>query len=124
MKKKRTIIIGNPHLKQIRNNLRSVILKTNRSVQHELLDKVSELKSIDGYFENHPPRLHDEVKHLKDKEKKIERALRASILLCPVCFKTDKDMTYNPVQKKWYCTECYTELKKGFAEEGCPEEFP
>lgn len=83
-----------------------------------------ELESIEGYFENHPPRLLDEVRHLRNKEKEIESALRASILLCQVCFQTDKDMTYNPIRKTWYCTECYTELKKGFTEQGRPEEFP
>ena len=124
MDKKRTIIVRNPCLRQIRNNLRTVILKANRSIQHELLDKITELKSIDSYYENHPPRLIDEVTHLKDKGKKIERVLRASILLCQVCFQTDKDMTYNPVRKAWYCTECYAELRNGFTEEGRPEEFP
>lgn len=124
MNKKRAIIIRIPCLRQIRNNLRTVILKTNRTIQHELLDKIMELKSIEGYYENHPPKLLDEVRHLKDKEKKIERALRASILLCPVCFQADKDMTYNPVRKVWYCTECYGVLKKGNEERGTPEEFP
>ena len=124
MDKKRTINIRNPRLRQIRNNLRTVILKANWSIQHELLDKIAELKSIEGYYENLPPNFLDEVTHLKDKGKKIERALRASILLCPVCFQTDKDMTYNPVRKTWYCTECYAELRNGFTEEGRPEEFP
>ncbi|MFX1489565.1 MAG: hypothetical protein ACFFBI_10485 [Promethearchaeota archaeon] len=54
----------------------------------------------------------------------IERPLRASILLCPACFKTDKDMTYNPVLKTWYCTDCYAKLKKGYAEDGQADQFP
>lgn len=61
---------------------------------------------------------------LDDQYWAIERPLRASILLCPVCFKSDKDMTYNPVRKTWYCTECYEVLKEGNQERGTPEEFP
>lgn len=103
MKIKRTIIIKDPHLRRIRNNLRSVIISAC---------SVEKSKSLD--IEN-----GDESKFWA-----IERPLRASILLCPACFQSDKDMTYNPVRKEWYCTGCYAELKKGFTKEGQPEQFP
>lgn len=64
------------------------------------------------------------IKELYNKESLIEDSLRASILECPVCFKSDKDMTYNPVRKVWYCTDCYAKLRKGNIERGTSEEFP
>ncbi|MFX1489567.1 MAG: hypothetical protein ACFFBI_10495 [Promethearchaeota archaeon] len=68
--------------------------------------------------------LHKEGRKLNDQLWAIERPLRASILLCPACFQSDKDMTYNPVLKTWYCTECYLVLKKGYAEDGLADQFP
>ncbi|MHA1192793.1 MAG: hypothetical protein ACTSP9_10920 [Promethearchaeota archaeon] len=50
--------------------------------------------------------------------------MRESILLCPACFQSDKDMIYNPVREEWYCVECYGILKAGFTEEGRAEQFP
>ena len=103
MKVKRTIIIRNQHLRRLRNNLRSLII-TACSIEKS--------KSLDiGNGD-------------EDKFWAIETPLRESILLCPACFQTDKDMTYNPVRKEWYCTECYAELKVGFTEEGRSEQFP
>ncbi|MFX1596989.1 MAG: hypothetical protein ACFFBK_13105, partial [Promethearchaeota archaeon] len=67
---------------------------------------------------------HKEGRELQDQNWAIERPLRASILLCPACFKSDKDITFNPVRKEWYCTECYAKPKKGFTEDGEPEQFP
>jgi len=103
MKIKRTIIIKDPHLKKIRNNLRRVIISAC---------SVEKSKSLDT-------ETGDESKFWA-----IERPLRASILLCPACFQSDKDMIYNPVRKEWYCLECYGILKAGFTEEGRSEQFP
>jgi len=75
-----------------------------------------------GYSED--PELFNQSKVLTKKMQELDTQLYESILLCPACFKADKDMTYNPVRKKWYCTECYAELRNGFTEEGRPEEFP
>ncbi|MFX1467339.1 MAG: hypothetical protein ACFFB8_01650 [Promethearchaeota archaeon] len=124
MKKKRTIAIKKACLRRIRNNLRIIILKANTQVQLRILEEIERIKQIPEYYENHPPELLNQVQELYDKEKQIERIKRASILLCPACFKSDKDMTYNPVRKEWYCTECYAKLKKGFTEDGEPEQFP
>jgi len=124
LKKKRTILIKNPCLKRIRNNLRSLVIQACGSEQGRLLEEEEKLKTIPDYYKNHPPGLLKQAKKLNDQYWAIERPLRASILLCPACFQSDKDMTYNPVRKEWYCTECYAELKKGFTEEGQPEQFP
>lgn len=124
MKKKRAIIIENPCLRKIRNNFRSLILKSSRSIQHRILDEIEELKNNPDYYEKNNDLLLNQAEVLYKKENMIESALRSSILLCPACLKTDKDMIYNPVRKTWYCIECYKTLRDGFAEEGDPEEFP
>ena len=124
MKKKRTIVIKDSFLRRIRNNLRSLLIQACGDKQRKLQEEEEKIKQIPDYYKKHPSDLINQVKLLNNQYWKIERSLRASILLCPACFQTDKDMTYNPARKEWYCTECYTKLKKGFAEEGRPEEFP
>ena len=124
LKKKRTIIIRNQHLRRLRNNLRSLVIEACAAEQSKIHEEIEKLKLIPDYFETHPPELLKRVKELNDKYWAIKTPLRESILLCPACFQSDKDMTYNPVRKEWYCTECYAELKVGFTEEGRSEQFP
>ncbi len=123
MKKKRTIILRTPEMRKIRNNIRSLILNANRAVQLRIYDEIEKIKTPD-YFKSHPPELMGDLKKLYEREQQIERAVRASILLCPACFQSDKDMTYNPVLKTWYCIDCYAKLKKGYAEDGQADQFP
>ena len=123
LKKKRTIIIKDPHLRKIRNNLRVLILKASRSIQHQILANMNTLKNdIDEFFNR--PELMQKNKDLEKKRQKIEQQLSDSIILCPSCLKSNKDMTFNPVRKTWYCTECYEFLKQRNEERGTPEEFP
>ncbi len=124
MKKKRTIILRTPEMRKIRDNLRSLILKVNRTIQHKINSEIEKIKTHPDYFKDHPPELLNRVKELNIQFWKIERPLRASILLCPACFQSDKDMTYNPVLKTWYCIDCYAKLKKGYAEDGQADQFP
>jgi hypothetical protein len=119
VKRKKTINIRNPTLRKIRDNLRALIITTSRDSQHKIYDEIEKLKTTSKSNNN-----NDFLKDLYNREKIIEDALTASILLCPVCFKSDKDMTYNPVRKTWYCTDCYEVLQKGNIERGTPEEFP
>ena len=123
MKKKRTIILKTPSLIKIRNNLRSLILRVCSAVQLGIYDEIEKIKTPD-YYKDPRPEIDEELLRMSDREAQIERSKRASILLCPACFKADRDMTYNPVLKEWYCTNCYPVLKKGFAEDGQPETFP
>lgn len=122
MKSKRTIIIKNPDLRKIRNNLRNVILEACSVKKSSIHDEEEKLMENDDFFENE--KYQKLSRDLNDQYWAIETPLRASILLCPACFQTDKDMTYNPVRKEWYCTDCYAKLKKGFAEDGQAEQFP
>ena len=123
LKKKRTIALNDPQLRKIRTNLRRLIKSACRAEQAKIHDELEIIKTPE-YYKNHPPNLRIRVKELNDQYWTIETPLRASILECPVCFKSDKDMTYNPVRKMWYCTECYEKLRKGNIKRGTPEEFP
>lgn len=122
LKKKKTIIVQNSHLRKIRNNLRNIIISASSVEKSRIHNKEEKLRKKKNFYENET--LQKEDKDLNDQYWAIETPLRASILLCPVCFKSDKDMTYNPVRKTWYCTDCYEVLKKGNQERGTPEEFP
>jgi len=122
MKVKRTIIIRDQHLRRIRNNIRKLLLSACSAEQSKIHDERDRLRECDDYYDNEG--VLKQAKELNGQSWAIERPLRASILLCPACFQSDKDMTYNPVRKEWYCTGCYAELKIGFTEEGRPKQFP
>ena len=124
MKKKRTISIKDSHLRKIRNNLRSLLIQVCGHEQGRLQEEEENVKNTPGYYESDSPKLLNRVKELNDQFWSIERPLRASILLCPACFQSDKDMTFNPVLKTWYCTDCYAKLKKGYAKDGQADQFP
>lgn len=125
MNKKRTIIIKDPRLQKIRNNLRSLILEASRSVQHKLMSKKEEFsKRIIKETDGDHGMLHDQSRMIEKQIQMIDHHLDASIIFCPICFKSNKDMTYNPIVKKWYCTECYEKLKKGYSDDGEPNRFP
>ena len=83
MKKKKTIMIWDPQLRRIRNNLRSVLISF-------AVDKRSEISS-----------------NYQWKKSEISRKLDRSICLCPSCNRSNQNMTFNPGLKEWYCTECY-----------------
>jgi hypothetical protein len=125
LKKKRIISIRNPTLRKIRDNLRSLILEVHKSFQHKLADKRSLIrKEISENPEKDTETLYEQIGNLSRELQENRRLLYESIVVCPVCFKSNKDMTYNPVHKTWFCTDCYEVLKKGNQERGTPEEFP
>lgn len=83
MKKKKTIILWDPQLRRIRNNLRSVLISF-------AVDKKNKISS-----------------NYQWKKSEISEILNRSICMCPSCSKSNQDMTFNPKLKEWYCTECY-----------------
>lgn len=115
MKKKRTVKINHPKLRRIRNELRLLLTERKSARMNEILDKKWELKQTKGFWDkNHPEyeNLHKLSRELSCQENDLSYAYSASIIKCPVCMRIDKDMTYNPVLEKWYCTECYKKNKK------------
>ena len=56
-------------------------------------------------------RSFSEVHGYRGREKRLYRALEASICECPSCSQTDRDMVYNAPLKEWYCTLCAQEYR-------------
>ena len=105
MKKKRTIIINNPKLKEIRNNLRNLWLEWGESLWFKIDRKREQIQCDEEGKPTDLPLFN----HLREEEVKISRIMDDSICNCSVCNAKDRNMTYNPLHKEWYCTECYEE---------------
>ncbi|MFX1454280.1 MAG: hypothetical protein ACFFDB_02795 [Promethearchaeota archaeon] len=127
MRKKKTIQIKDPRLRKIRNELRSLLFAARSVKMNEILDAELELQQTEGFWDKSHPNfkvLHKKARELSVQGEKLTHIYKASILFCPVCMKSDKDMTYNPVLEEWLCTECYEENRKFHIEEGRPDLFP
>jgi hypothetical protein len=105
MKKERTIEISNPYLKNLRENLRKILIRTIRrevkrlkQIERTLEDKYDDPFEIDEYWEN------------RGKMQELDFLRRNSIAYCELCSSSKNDMVYIPENKAWYCTECQ---KKG-----------
>ena len=108
MKDGRTIIIEDPRLQKIRNNLRLIIL-------HACLDRKKEIREQEhnltfnrnGGHVKASEETTKKIQDLNDEWWEIERSLRSSIVKCPICSKHDKDMIYHKKSKTWFCVEHY-----------------
>ena len=110
MKEKRTIIIRNALLRELRNNLRKIILKAVGEVHLRYIkSKGKILRDIEDKLYYRP-----KEKLEKNKASILEKALRndmeKSICYCDICKSSEKDMTYNPHTKGWFCIDCYKDL--------------
>ena len=113
IKKKRTVVIKDQHLQNIRNNFRKILVKT---IQVERMKLTSEINAIARDSERKPrmdltPSESAELKRLKDVKAKINELTDKSICYCRACKQTNKDMAYNPTLEEWYCVECYEEFR-------------
>jgi len=127
LKYKRTIKITSPRLRKIRNNLREVLHLAESSEMDDLLDQRANIqKSTNFWDECHPQyqEMRKEVQDLASRASELSSAFKASIVICPVCMRIDRDMTYNPILKKWYCVECYEDNRKFQIRQGQPELYP
>lgn len=127
MKQKRAISIKNPKLRRIRDQFRVLLLEAEKAKTIEVLDKVGGLKKSEGFWDEKSSDykgLHRAAQELYSQESDLRYAFNNSIVFCPVCGKIDKDMTYNPVSKKWFCVECYKFNQMFETEQGRPELYP
>ena len=51
---------------------------------------------------------------IRAKIREIKYSLNHSICKCTVCSASDKDMTYNPVDKRWFYVDCYQQLQQDY----------
>ncbi len=100
MKKERAIIIKDPRLQKIRNELRTLLKLWKEDIVNSLRVKASE------YSEG-----GDDQKSRDTRRKisELDLLLKLSICTCLHCGHSDKDMIYIPKMKQWLCIECNSE---------------
>ncbi len=112
MKRAKTIVIKNPKLRKIRDNLRKILIL--ECVARE--EEISARKRKILFDENRNVRLltireEEEVLKLSLELRKYMFSFRDSICFCQLCHSTDKDMSYSPRFRKWYCVDCSKALE-------------
>lgn len=125
--KKRTISVEDPKLRRIRDRFRVLLLKVGHAKIIEILNRKGELQKSEGFWDEKSSnfkRLHKETQELSSQEDNLRYAINNSIIFCPVCRTINKDMTYNPVSKRWYCVECYTFNQEFEAKQGRSGLYP
>jgi hypothetical protein len=111
MKKKKTISIKNATLRMIRDNLRKLLLEWG---SRQLNDLFAEREKIErnnqGKIRTNTELAYEErqrIDNITNQIVKIRRIKEASICKCAICNDSNKDMTYNPIEKEWFCVDCY-----------------
>ena len=108
MEPKKTIIIKNPQLRKIRNNLRLLFIKAASDRKSQLRD---EFRRVWWDEDGNPKEYNNgriRISHdIRGEMEKIDKILDRSICFCPSCRSSDKDMVRNPVTKVWFCIQCY-----------------
>lgn len=130
MKKKKSIVVNNPHLCKIRDNLRIFLFewanrewnefnKAKREISYDINEKV---RHPNTYSEEELIELRRINGLMTDNRDLVLR----SICVCYRCPATDKNMTYNPIEKAWFCFQCYEEMKQWTAKKktGISMRFP
>jgi len=118
MKKKRTIVIKTPKLVLIRNNFRKLWIKWSQDIRLNIRKKIQD---VDLHPDGKPkaldemtPQEQELYEQLEVKLSQIRYKLEASICLCTICGRSNRNMTFNPVDQEWYCTQCYEQNKEFF----------
>ena len=113
MKKKRTILIKDPKLQRIRNNLRQVLIKAFQHLDFKLTSEIDAIsRDSEGRLKKNIEDSESvELQRLKDIQCQLNEFTDKSICYCEGCKQINKDMTYNPTLKRWYCVECSEEFR-------------
>ena len=106
VKKKKTISIKDIKLRNIRNTLRYVITEVESGLIRDFMPRKFKT-SVD-----------DEISIWANRIDELETAWKNSICVCPVCGSLASDMTYNPVEEKWFCVRCYKENQAFYIKRG------
>jgi len=113
MKKKRVIKLKDPKLRNIRKNLRELLLKVFSEKLSEILEKQKEIR-------RNPDLTYDQkVEGQRELESIIQDLtldMRKAPLSCSTCSRIDIDLVYNPVFETWYCEECYEFNSRGHSD--------
>ncbi len=111
MRDKRAIIIKDPRLQKIRNNLRHLFLAAVSAKWNKLFDEMDRLRYTPGGTRRTVDDFtSDELKEFRAyqaQQNDLRKLSDKFICKCVMCGKADRDMVYNKAYKAWYCTECY-----------------
>ncbi len=112
MKKKKTIVIKNSSLQKIRNNFRRILILESNRRSGKITDSRRAIEhDPDGNLRELSTEEQRRVINLCTKSNYLSDKLRDSICVCGSCHAVDKDMTFNPTIKRWYCVDCFNELR-------------
>ena len=110
MKKSKKVELKNPHLIRIRNNLRKLI----ESAYYARMHQIHEIRM--KLLKEEP--ITSEEKEFYDKfaeeEKNLRRSHNDSILFCPLCKSSEKDMVFQPYRRRWLCVEDFDDLMEKY----------
>jgi hypothetical protein len=112
--KPKVIIIKDPTLQKIRNNLRNLWLIWANQIMMQLHNKRNEINHNEkGEFKSKLTGEEiEKVREVSELLNRVRELINKSICKCHRCARTDQDMKFNPRDKFWYCIECYDEMKK------------
>lgn len=112
MKKKKTIVIKSSSLRKIRNALRRIlILESNKRSGGVIDERIAIEQDSSGNLRDLSAKERRKVIDLCARSGHLSDKLRDSICVCDSCHAADKNMTYNPTIKRWYCVDCFTEFR-------------
>lgn len=105
--------IKGPKLIKIRNNLRNLLLWAyfdKAEELHKLLKKARRKK-------NRTLKTGESYTEINQSYISLSRAKNRSIIYCPNCKSSDKDMVKTKVKRQWVCPNCYDLYKNMFKKE-------
>jgi len=115
VKKKKTIIIKDPRLRRVRNNFRILLIKWKSKQWNQLNDAYTKIQfDKNHYVRKLSVKERQRVKSLRGQMNRLDWIVNHSICKCTVCSASDKDMTYNPAQERWFCVDCYQQLQQDY----------
>ncbi len=121
MKKYKRIIINNPNLRNLRNNLRNIIQIAESERLTEFINQKRKINEIIRKIGKISEEDQNNKQKLESKIQQLERKFNESICICRICQKSDKDMVYATRPKEWFCIDCYeTKLPKNMQEKWEP----
>ncbi len=112
MKRAKTIIIKDPKLRKIRDNLRKILILECVDREEKISARMRKLQiNKDGSLRLLTVMEKGEVSKLDVELRKYMFFMRKSICFCRMCHSANKDMSYNLKFKEWYCVDCGGELE-------------
>ena len=110
MKKSKKVEIKNPRLRKIRNNLRMLL----REAYSDRLDQIHDLKK-NLIRKNNLTQAEKKLEYkLAIQRKSLRSAHNDSILFCPLCKSSEKDMVFQPYRRRWLCVEDFEDLMEKY----------